>query len=260
MGENRRWVGRYTRVLLAGATLVALILALGQGGERARAALPVPITFIVQGGTVTANALGFQDPLTCTVSSGQLTVQPGPVLTGEFETDYQLADITSLQMTATCNPGGYTEKITLNLQQQSDGYTEEQQDQNPGVLDYPADSFFDVFFNIDPTQLPNVHNRATEPLAVNCTITNIQNNFGCTLGPVPLYNQDESSQLGSIKSGSLTFRQETPPPPSLGGTADYPDVSSGPNVALLAGVVAIAMAGVLALGGAAWYARRRSSS
>lgn len=46
-----------------------------------------------------------------------------------------------------------------------------------------------------------------------------------------------------------------PQPPSLGGAASYPDVSSGSNTAVLAGIVTIAVA--LGLLGAVWYARWR---
>ena len=44
--------------------------------------------------------------------------------------------------------------------------------------------------------------------------------------------------------------------PPLGGVAQYPGVSSGPNVGLLAAVSAAGLAVVL-LGGAGWYVRRR---
>ena len=57
----------------------------------------------------------------------------------------------------------------------------------------------------------------------------------------------------------------TPPPPPLGGSGVFPDVpgaggSSGRNNGVVAGVLAAVTAGALALGGAAWYARRRHSS
>ncbi|MCH8850576.1 MAG: hypothetical protein IIC89_07105 [Chloroflexi bacterium] len=53
---------------------------------------------------------------------------------------------------------------------------------------------------------------------------------------------------------------------SVGGIAELPDVdtaslevadSSGPGAGAVVGVVAAVAAGALALGGAAWYARRR---
>ena len=62
----------------------------------------------------------------------------------------------------------------------------------------------------------------------------------------------------------LTF---TPTPPPVGGISVDPNLrglplaagdSSGPNTGVLAGVIAAVMAAAaLALGGAAWYARRR---
>ena len=62
----------------------------------------------------------------------------------------------------------------------------------------------------------------------------------------------------------FTFKPSAPP---VGGIAELPDVaglplkaegSSGPSAGVVAGVVAAVAAGALALGGAAWYARRRS--
>lgn len=54
----------------------------------------------------------------------------------------------------------------------------------------------------------------------------------------------------------VVFRFSQQTASSLGGTAAYPDLSSGGNAGLLAGASGAAMAVVL-LGGAAWYARRR---
>ena len=48
----------------------------------------------------------------------------------------------------------------------------------------------------------------------------------------------------------------TPPPP-LGGVAAYPELSSRHNVGLVGGAVAALAVSAMALGGAAWHARRK---
>ena len=92
--------------------------------------------------------------------------------------------------------------------------------------------------------------------------------FPCPCGHEPdiyVMNADGSGQ--SLLTNDLASNGEpdwqpilvsepTPtPPPSLGGTAAYPDLASGPGAAVLAALATTVAAGALALGGAAW--RRR---
>jgi len=76
---------------------------------------------------------------------------------------------------------------------------------------------------------------------------------------VPPLSVNYAEGEGTTESLQINCSTPTPtptPPPALGGAAQYPDLSSGRGAGLLAGVVA-AGAGAVALGGAAWYARRR---
>lgn len=61
------------------------------------------------------------------------------------------------------------------------------------------------------------------------------------------------------KDSKLTISPPTPTPTPLGGSGFFPDVgdSSGGHAGVVAGVAAGVAVGAVALGGAAWYARRR---
>lgn len=75
----------------------------------------------------------------------------------------------------------------------------------------------------------------------------------CPSEPVWCSGEAEIDAVGYPKSPIVT---PTSPPPSLGGTAEYPGLSSGSNAGLLAGVFGAGMV-LVVLSGAAWYARRR---
>ena len=75
---------------------------------------------------------------------------------------------------------------------------------------------------------------------------------------------------GEVAGAAYVFQEPPPGPPEdcVGGIAELPDVAGtpleaeaggpwGPSASVVAGVVAAIAAGALALGGAAWYARRR---
>ena len=82
---------------------------------------------------------------------------------------------------------------------------------------------------------------------------------------------DGNSMSGTFFSpvtfdGSFTGTKKNPTPQPVGGIAELPDVagtpletggSSGRSANVVAGIAVAAAAGALALGGAAWYARRR---
>jgi hypothetical protein len=58
----------------------------------------------------------------------------------------------------------------------------------------------------------------------------------------------------------LTPTPTTTRPPSLGGVAGYPDLSSDTGAGVLAGIAGAAAVAAATLGGAAWVARRRRVS
>ena len=79
-------------------------------------------------------------------------------------------------------------------------------------------------------------------------------------------NADGSGQTRLTTNAASDKHPDWQPIVGVGGIAELPEVagapleaadSSGPSAGLLAGIAALAGVGALALGGAAWYARRR---
>jgi hypothetical protein len=117
-----------------------------------------------------------------------------------------------------------------------------------------ADSFFDVYFEVEVSALPGLVMHNEIPKHMEETITHKPPASGETYenpDHIPLLDEDGNPTGVEIRA---TFHTPCPYVP-VGGIAELPDAagSSGPPYALLAG----ALAAVLALGAGAWYARRR---
>ena len=258
--DRGRWLLMAAPILAA--ALVALVLAFTPGaGNPALAdsgpkpACPGPdLAFPNAGcdqysGTITygakvPNPVGDQ---TCT-GSGELSEHRNALVpSGEFGDSSYTVDIFFAKFSSTCQPSGFQQSISVAPQ--SGGKC-------TGQLQYQSGPYA-CTINLNVDALTNSAGLLQFSLAVNCNNIMVDQGFNCSLPPATYPNLGGGITLNSL---SIVLAPEAPPPPSLGGVAQYPDVSSGPNVALLAGVVAAATGGMLALGGAGWYVRRRSSS
>jgi hypothetical protein len=112
-------------------------------------------------------------------------------------------EIVSLQLTG----GGVT--VRLAPAPASTGLIEEQHNTTSGTLDFPANSFFDVFFQVDVNGL-TLHNAT--PLHVQCKITEIPPYkclyFPSISDPILLLNSD------GVKVGELLHGLHIPIPPN----------------------------------------------
>ena len=73
------------------------------------------------------------------------------------------------------------------------GLFEEQANDNPGEMDFPADSFFDIFAEVDIVGFGTLHN--VNPVRVECVITEIPP-FLCLYlppidDPIDLFDEDD---------------------------------------------------------------------
>jgi hypothetical protein len=106
-------------------------------------------------------------------------------------------EIVFMKLTGTCEPGGTAVTLTLNPAQPSLGRIIEKQNSTPGVLEFPAQSYFDVFFRVT-SALGTIHNQTAIRMA--CQITEIPP-YGCfyepPIGTVPLFN-DAKKQVGVL--------------------------------------------------------------
>lgn len=102
-------------------------------------------------------------------------------------------EITVLDLTGTCDPGGVEVSVRLSSDpdRASTGKITEQQNVEDGVLEFKANSFFDIYFEVD-TPLGKLHNQ--EALHLECKIQDIPP-FGCfyepDVGTVTLFNEDK---------------------------------------------------------------------
>jgi len=134
----------------------------------------------------------------------------------------------------------------------------------PNCVGTTADSFFDVFFEVEAAGMV-LHNDI--PKHMEATITHKPPAGGETYenpDPIPLYNESE------VQVATVTSTFHTPNPAPVGGIAEFPPLAgtspeaagapaegsgwSAGNYAALAGGLA---AGVMAITVGAWYARRR---
>lgn len=199
-------------------------------------------------GTITYGAK-VPDPVgvqTCS-GSGELSEQHSALVpSGEFGDSSYNVDIFFAKFSSTCQPSGFQQ--TISVAPQSVGKC-------TGQLNSPSGPYA-CTINLNVNAQTNSAGLLQFSLAVNCNNVMVGQGLNCSLPPATYPDLGGGITLNSL---SIVLAPEAPPPPSLGGAADYPGLSAGPNVALLTGVVAIAMAGVL-LGGAGWYVRRRRVS
>ncbi len=157
--------------------------------------------------------------------------------------------------------------IALGAAQASLGFVEEQKNHTMGTLEYPADLTADVCLKIDtPTTLFGIVENCPqfldpldrEPAALECTIA-VDRSVACIITGEPRFFDESEVAQAKILEGTLDFAVIVP---GVGGVAELPDAaassaeassSSGPSAILIAAIAVVA----IALGGAAWYARRR---
>jgi Dockerin type I domain len=130
-------------------------------------------------------------------------------------------EITVLDLSGTCDPGGIAVTVRQSPDRASTGKITEQQNDEPGVLEFKANSFFDVFFEVDVGGTI-LHNQ--EALRLECKIQEIPP-YGCfyepDVGTVTLYNADKKEVATLIhaahipldpKQKLLIFTNEPKPP------------------------------------------------
>ena len=136
-----------------------------------------------------------------------------------------------------------------------------------------ADSFFYVFFEVGGVPGGPLYNHAL--LRVEAVIDRVPpattylhpTGICIPLFTHPTPGQGQETLMRLVEAQHITEITPTPVPTPVGGGAqDLPDMaaapleapdSSGGSGGALAGLIAAVAAGVVALGGAAWYARRR---
>lgn len=241
--------GRIAPALMA-ALVVALLIGVGLwGGVRVLA---------TGDGTVSGTAtVVIGSPLSCTLAGA---------LTGSSVLD-EVGGVDIAFVTDSLSGGGEcTGNPPFDMTGSIIGEIEEQKNNDPGVLEFPADGTFEVLLAIDSDALGQIiHNKVSEPALMECP--NITNGdlFPCSLVSamtVDLYNAAEDTVLGTITAVDLDFEGLKL---AVGGLTELPEVedtslqsgdSSGTSKGVVAGIAAGATAGVVVLGGGAWYTRK----
>ena len=221
------------------------------------------------------------------VSAG-LPVPPGKPLPVPNNLDDIEAEIVFMQLTGNCQqlnpPGPLNIPVTMTVRAKasnpflsSTGYIEEQNDPNfpagprDGIMSFPANSFFDVFVQINaipPIGPPLIlHNEVG--VQMYCEITDPPGipPVGCDYEaqnlPVDVFDETDINKVNP--AGQLTNVAIHTLKPVGGFMTDLgsdqgetsfetPD-SSGPNADVLAGIAGAVLAGGGSLGGGAWDAR-----
>ena len=161
--------------------------------------------------------------------------------------------------------------IVLSDGQLSTGTLEEQSNSTPGALEFPATINASLCLRIDtdPDTLlgllencpANILEEFREPLDVTCKLPSISE-AECVLGTAAFFDTSGIVQA-TVEEGGLTLAQIEP---AVGGVAELPpsatlpveaESGDGPSAAVLFGIAGVVAIGALALGGAAWRARRR---
>ncbi len=134
------------------------------------------------------------DPLECDLS-GPTQITRGAVVSKP--PDSIDTEIVAMELTGQCEPGAIAVTVRESPTQASTGRIVEQADGIVGTLEFKADSFFDVFFEID-TPLGTLHNQ--DALRINCKIQGIPP-FGCLyepdVGVIPLFD-DTEKEVGTL--------------------------------------------------------------
>ena len=126
--------------------------------------------------------------------NGPTRIARGPVGDGDGDgRDGVDTEIVGMSLTGTTSVGPAT--VMQSPTRPSDGAFEEQNNAATGTIDFPADSFFDVFVEVDLSQMNMVlHN--TQPIRMECIIFQIPPEF-CLYqppvdDPIELYNEQDS--------------------------------------------------------------------
>ena len=109
--------------------------------------------------------------------SGPTQIVRGPVVGGTLDT--VATEIVFMKLVGSCEPGSIEVTLRESPTFDSDGLITEQKNNDPGTLEFPADSFFDIFFEVD-SPIGKLHNETG--LRMECKITEIPP-FGCFYEP-----------------------------------------------------------------------------
>jgi hypothetical protein len=143
--------------------------------------------------------------------NGPTVVQRGPVGDADQDgLDDVQTEIVQLDLTGTSSLLGPVE-VRLSPDTPSLGAFEDQENDIPGAIDFPADSFFDVFFEIAlPERALTLHNE--DPFRIECKIEGIPP-LGCFYqppvpDPIELFNDD------GLKIATIVHGLHVPLPPN----------------------------------------------
>ena len=140
-------------------------------------------------------------PLHCELS-GAIQITRSAVISGAL--DLVDTEIVSMQLTGLCDPGQLSITVVESPTLSSVGQIVEQKNNVPGVLEFPADSFFDVYVVVQGTPPGDLHNN--DPIIMKCTIDDAQQ-FPCPLGAntqPALLNVANDKVVGAIKNAAHT--------------------------------------------------------
>ncbi len=180
--------------------------------------------------------------LTCDLS-GPTVITRGPV--ENKPPDSIDTEIVAMQLEGTCQPGNIAVTVRESATQASTGRIIEQNDSIPGTLEFPADSFFDVFFEID-TPIGTLHN--SDPLTIRCKIDEIPP-YGCfyepDVGQVQLYDETEKKAGSLIHAAHIPIDPKkvlvvfvnVPKPPNVVGDVDCDGVATIVDAQLIAQLI-----------------------
>ena len=181
------------------------------------------------------------DPLDCDLSGPTLITRSAVV---EDTLDYIETEIVAMNLTGMCG-GAADVTIRESSALASTGRITEQQNSVPGELEFKANSYFDIFFEVD-TPIGTLHNQ--DPLHLECKIQGIPP-YGCVyepdVGNLILYNADKKEVAKLLHAAHIPLDPKktllifenvpklTPPPPTLN-----PDFEEKIDVCIDAQVIA----------------------
>ena len=138
------------------------------------------------------------DPLDCDLG-GPTLITRAAVAQGAL--DSIQTEIVAMNLTGIC--GGVVVTVRESTTRDSLGLITEQQNAEPGVLEFEADSFFDVFFEVD-TPIGTLHNQ--EALHLECKIQSLPP-YGCVyepdVGNLILFNADKKEVAKLIHAAHI---------------------------------------------------------
>ena len=176
--------------------------------------------------------------------------------------DFIDTEIIQMELTGQCGPFPITLRESPSLPSPGT-ITEPPANNTPGTLEFPADSLFDVFFEIDGTPLGTLHNNT--PAIMYCLITAVppvepnECTYELQNPPVPIFNAAQQ-QVGVLTEAAHTLKRDVGGTTQLlvGGTPGTASGGgSGPTLPIAALAGGIGAAALLAVAAGGWYARRR---